>query len=304
MFIELDKSQAEWVVVAYATGDANMIAAIEAGTDVHLHTAHLMFNLPTDLIEHERKLIGHSTDADIIRELRLSDPDLKAYAYTLPRTMSARQCGKKSNHGLNYDEGYRGFAMINEMDEKEAKRVYDLYHRIYPGIKIWYNAVQNDLRKSRCLTNCLGRKVRFMGQWGDDLFKSAYSMIPQSTVVDSLNLGMEQIYEDQWITQSLNVDVLAQVHDSILMQVPIDLMKVKENFDDFYQRICLYTSPELEYNGKKFKIKSDVGIGLNWGESHKVHNPTGMTGISCYADLMKVINGWENLSGERASGLA
>lgn len=304
MFIELDKSQAEWVVVAYATGDANMIAAIEAGTDVHLHTAHLMFNLPTDLIEHERKLIGHSTDADIIRELRLSDPDLKAYAYTLPRTMSARQCGKKSNHGLNYDEGYRGFAMINEMDEKEAKRVYDLYHRIYPGIKIWYNAVQNDLRKSRCLTNCLGRKVRFMGQWGDDLFKSAYSMIPQSTVVDSLNLGMEQIYEDQWITQSLNVDVLAQVHDSILMQVPIDLMKVKENFDDFYQRICLYTSPELEYNGKKFKIKSDVGIGLNWGEQHKVHNPTGMTGISSHADLMKVIDGWENLSGERASGLA
>ena len=39
VFMEVDKRQAEWVVVAYASGDANMISAVEKGIDVHTHTA-------------------------------------------------------------------------------------------------------------------------------------------------------------------------------------------------------------------------------------------------------------------------
>ena len=45
-FLEVDKRQAEWVVVAYVTGDDNMISAVESGLDVHTHTASLMFNVP------------------------------------------------------------------------------------------------------------------------------------------------------------------------------------------------------------------------------------------------------------------
>src|SRR5690606_18309749 len=70
VFLEVDKRQAEWVVVAYATGDANMIAAVEQGIDVHTHTASLMFHADPELIKKEAKLVGHNTDADYIRELR------------------------------------------------------------------------------------------------------------------------------------------------------------------------------------------------------------------------------------------
>src|SRR5574337_420865 len=146
VFVEADKRQAEWVVVAYASGDANMIAAIESKTDVHLHTASLMFNADPDIIRLDNKMVGHITDADAIAQIRYEDPLLRKYANNFPRTMSARQCGKKSNHGLNYAEGPNGFALINEMPISEAKKIVALYHTIYPGIQQWYEAVKRQLQ--------------------------------------------------------------------------------------------------------------------------------------------------------------
>lgn len=294
VFLEVDKRQAEWVVVAYATGDANMISAVEQGIDVHTHTASLMFHVDPGLIKQEGKLVGHNTDADYIRELR-QDQLSEFYDARWPRTMSLRQCGKKSNHGLNYDEGPNGFALINEIEIPEAKRIVALYHQIYPGIRIWYESLKRELQRDRTLTNCFGRSVRFMGQWGDDLWKSAYAMIPQSTVVDSLNDGMVRIHDDPELcgTSGFNMDVMAQVHDSVLMQVPLEFIKKKENFDTITGKITDYTSPDITYNGRTFKIASDYKFGMNWGEAHKERNPTGMTEVDNYDQFMEALEDWE-----------
>lgn len=295
VFLEVDKRQAEWVVVAYATGDANMIAAVEQGIDVHTHTASLMFHADPELIKKESKIVGHNTDADYIRELRQNQLS-EFYDARWPRTMSLRQCGKKSNHGLNYDEGYNGFALINEIEISEAKRIVALYHQIYPGIRIWYESIKRELQRDRTLTNCFGRTVRFMGQWGDDLWKSAYAMIPQSTVVDSLNDGMVKIHADDELCgiKGFNIDVLAQVHDSILMQVPLEFITKKENFDTIIGKITDYTSPDITYNARTFKIASDYKFGLNWGEAHHERNPTGMVEVDSYDQFMTALEGWRS----------
>lgn len=306
-FLEVDKRQAEWVVVAYLTGDANMMAAVESGSDVHVHTARLMFNVPADLVKYEHKLIGHLTDTDEILERRQSDPVLqKFYQPTWPRNMSLRQCGKKSNHGLNYAEGYRQFAMINEIDEKEAKRVVELYHSIYPGIRMWYENIKRMLKRDRTLTNCFGRAVHFLDAWGDDLFKSAYSMLPQSTVVDSLNKGMVDIYNDEHLCakKHYNLDVLAQVHDSILLQVPIKWAVGAEDFEEILGKIIQYTSPSISYNNRTFQIASDFKIGMNWSEQHEEKNPLGMQDISIWDDARRVVKQWEKLSVSGTARLA
>lgn len=296
VFLEVDKRQAEWVVVAYVSGDAAMIAAIEAGIDVHTATAMEMFKVPMELVKREHKLCGHITNADEIKRLRMEDPEIsKFYTPAWPRSMSLRQCGKKSNHGLNYDEREHGFAMINEIEISEAKKIVDMYHRIYPGIRIWYESIKHDLRKNnRILTNCFGRAVRFMGKWGDDLFKSAYSMLPQSTVVDSLNEGMERIYEDDRLCgiDNFNGDVLAQVHDSVLMQFPIVVLEVRENFEFIRDTITDYTSPQLSYNGRDFKIASDYKFGLNWGGYNPERNPLGMVELDTFEEFTKALAGW------------
>lgn len=310
VFVEMDKRQAEWVVVAYASGDANMIEAIELGRDVHTHTAHLMFNVDPDLVKYEHKLIGHTTDSDGIAELRRADlritKGLRDSGKTWPRTMSLRQCGKKSNHGLNYDEGPNGFAMINEIEIAEAKRIVNMYHEIYPGIRIWYESIKRQLNKDRILTNCFGRSVRFLDAWGDSLWKSAYSAIPQSTVVDSLNQGMEAIYEDRLIcgTEGMNGDVLAQVHDSVLMQIPIIALRNKQTFDWFIERCKDLTSPEINYSGRTFKIATDFKFGINWGEFNEDKNPGGMQEFEDHESFLKELNRWEKVRGEGTLGVA
>lgn len=310
VFIEVDKRQAEWVAVAYLTGDANMIAAIEKGIDVHTHTASLMFGVDPAIIKYEHKLIGHTTDSEGISALRMGDLEIvkamRDSGKSWPRTMSLRQCGKKSNHGLNYDEGPNGFAMINEIEIPEARRIVSMYHEIYPGIRIWYESIKRQLQKDRTLTNCFGRAVRFLDTWGDSLWKSAYSMLPQSTIVDSLNEGMVRIYEDRDISgpEGLNLDVLAQVHDSVLMQIPICVLRDRGTFDHLIATISDYTSPDITYTGRTFKIASDYKFGLNWGEYNSNTNPGGMQEFEDYDSFMKALEQWERLRGEGTQRLA
>jgi DNA polymerase-1 len=310
VFIEVDKRQAEWVAVAYLTGDANMISAVESGTDVHTHTACEMFNVTPEIVKLEAKLVGHSTDADYISEVRHSNLELVAAmrdcGKTWPRTMTLRQCGKKSNHGLNYDEGPNGFALINEIEIKEAKDIVKFYHEIYPGIRIWYESIKRQLQKDRTLTNHFGRAVRFLDAWGDKLWKSAYSMLPQSTIVDSLNGGMAKIYAEPWVCgkDGMNGDVLAQVHDSVLMQFPIINLESPNKYNRLLDFVSDVTSPDITYSARTFKIASDYKFGINWGEYHSERNPGGMRDIHTHEEFLAAVSDWEKIRGERAVGLA
>jgi len=290
VFWEVDKRQAEWVVVAYLTGDANMLSVVESGKDTHVHTASLMFNAPEELIVADDTLVGHESNPDTIRQIR-ADAGIEEFTENFPRTMSARQCGKKSNHGLNYDEGPNTFALINEIPPAESKRIIAMYHHIYPGIRIWYGWIKRQLQTDRTLTNCFGRRVRFMDAWGNDLWKSAYSMLPSSTVVDSLNIGMKGIYDDPHLChiEGVNIDILAQVHDSILLQLPIEVALDSKRFLAVQERVYDYVSPELEYNNRKFKIATDSKFGLNWSGYHPERNPAGMREIKDLTTLPKLV---------------
>lgn len=296
IFWEIDKRQAEWVVVAYLTGDANMLAAIEQGKDVHVHTESLGSGVPEELVRLESKLIGMNTDPTLIEEMRLTLPELSPFLSQFPRSMSSRQRGKKSNHAFNYDEGPHQWALINGVEIAEGKRAHNMYHNSYPGIRVWHNSVQRQLQKDRTLMNCFGRRYRFMGNWDIDLFKAAYSFIPQSTVVDSLNIGMVKTYDDVELTGSdtdhANIDVLAQVHDSILMQIPIEVLQDAQRFEAIQSRIYDYVSPELSYNGRTFKIATDSKFGFNWG-GHSKSNEFGMREVKSHSDILSLIESHE-----------
>lgn len=288
---EVDKRNAEWVVVAYLANDANMIKVVEEGLDVHTHTASMMFGVEAEVIQYENKIVGYSTDPDVIQELRNSDSILAKFCTNFPRTMSGRQAGKKNNHGRNYGEGDAKYALINEVEQSEAKRQGDLYHHSYPGIQgTFQEGIKRQLQRDRTLTNCFGRKVRFMDSWGPDLWKAAYSMLPQSSVVDCLNHGMIRVYEDDELcgSDNLNIDLLAQVHDSILLQVPAQIIN-NQRFSEVRELVHRYVSPDLTYNGRTFKIATDDKIGLNWGGYNKTSNPQGMRELKDMNQLPKVL---------------
>lgn len=266
--IEFDLAGAEWVVVAYLSGDENMIRVAESGESPHVATGHLISRAPKDIIIKENEAVGIATDPELIERLRKeSVPELFEGDYFLPRTMSIRQAGKKSNHGLNYGMRYKRFALENEMPEKDAEQIVELYEKqAYPGLVEWQAEIREEIRKTRTLTNLLGRKIRLFDQAGPELWLKAYSFKPQGTVADICLRGMCASYEDEHPIMK-PARLCAQVHDSIMFQYPDEDM---DALRAFAWRVKHHMSPVLESKGRRFTLGVDCKMGTDWGHMKKL----------------------------------
>lgn len=245
----LDLSQIENRIVAYVGGVIPQIEAFEAGIDLHRLTASVIFGKPYDQISSE----DGSSDLGDGRQ-------------------SERYWGKKGNHAINYDVGYVTFALKNEMPERDAKRVLETIHRGYPQIRGGYHVViQNMLKANRMVTNLFGRNRLFLGPiipsppnitLGDCLntYREAYAQLAQSTTADKMNeQGLEYVYYNQHDFKPL--ELLAQIHDSIVFQIPLSVPW------EYHAKMILMIKNSLEqslfWHDREIKTPVDLSIGLN-----------------------------------------
>lgn len=244
-----DLSQIENRIVAYVGGVISQIRAFEQGVDLHRLTASVIFGKPYDQISDQA---GSSSLGD--------------------GRQSERYWGKKGNHATNYDVGYKTFALKNEMTETDAKATLEKIHRGYPQIRGGYHLViQEMLKTSRTVTNLMGRNRLFLGpivpSYPDvpitacqDTYREGYAQLPQSTTADKINeQGLEYIYYNQQLFKP--VELLAQVHDSVVFQIPLSvpwpehahmLMLIKQSLET-----------PLYWKGTEIKTPCDLSIGLN-----------------------------------------
>ena len=268
--IGIDLVQAEWVVTAYSAQEYRMIEVVESRADPHLRTGHLISGAPEDFIKLEAKVVGHNTDPVEIARLRNKLPQewqgQRISDFFLPRTMSIRQAGKKSNHGLNYNLQYRKFALVNGMEENEAKRICSLYRDVaYPGLKTWYKMIESTLRSNnRRLTNCFGQTRQFLDKWGPDLLDAAYAFYPQSTVANVTNFGLRGIYHDRRLRA---VRPAVQEHDSVVNEHTFD------SWQELAEQILIcdrHMSTPCVYHRRVFTLRREIKLGLGWGENDMV----------------------------------
>lgn len=264
--VNLDLAGAEWVLVAYFSGDKNMLGVVQSGKSPHVVTGSLITEVPEDLVLRDHKLIDDKTDPNLIHELRTKElPELlKMRTRFLPRTMSIRQAGKKSNHALNYGMKYRTFALNNEVTEAEAKPICEAYSTVaYPGIQDYWKGIKQELRENgRTLENPFGRRVTLLDEWGHELWMAAFSFKPQSTCTDCTLLGIRKSYKDVRLPMRM-LRLGAQVHDSLMLQLP-EGMPVREMAEVILE-VGNNMTPELEINGHKLRLNYDAKIGRNWG---------------------------------------
>jgi len=241
----VDLSQAENRQVAYIGQVVKMIEAFETGKDVHRLTASMLFMKPYDEISDEpgSAIIGGGHHSE-------------------------RFWGKKSNHSLNYDIGYKTFALVNEIQENQASWIIDHYHMGYPEIRNNFHAgVKRQLAKDRTLTNLMGRKTLFLDAWDDSLWKAGYSCIPQGTTGDIINeRGLNYIYYNQDVFEP--VELLTQTHDSISFQIPLSTSW--EVHSTILNLIEGSLETPLEVHGRKFVIPADFVMGLNFCKDNGV----------------------------------
>lgn len=271
MLVEFDLAGAEWVVVAYLCGDANMLRVVENGLSPHIETGKLISRAPEDLVVREHKLIGSSTDADWIEQKRREElPELLSGDYFIPRSMSIRQAAKKSNHGLNYNMRYKRFALENEMMENEAEPIVTLYRTVaYPGLLDWHEEIKHEINHGRWLTNLMGRKIRLLDQAGPELYDSAIAYKPQSTVADIILAAMESAYADESALFA-SAALCANVHDSLLFQYPEE---PADRLTDFVVEMKKKMRPLLCAKGREFRLDVDVKAGHNWGDMKPLETP-------------------------------
>lgn len=238
ILLQADYKQAEAVVVAYLINDVKLKKLFSDSFgkspdecaanhwDVHKLTASAMFGIP-------------------ITEI----------------TKAQRGIGKTIRHATNYSAGPTVVATRLGIQLKEAKQLLERYHQTCPQLKLWHQRIQDELRRTRTLTNLFGRKHRFLDRWGDTLFRSAYSFIPQSTVGDLLNHALLNIYSNlsDWVHLAL------QLHDAVYCYIKPN--QLPDAIDALTEQMLIPLHTDA---GEQFTIDVDFSAGETWGDLKEV----------------------------------
>lgn len=233
IFVYRDYSQAEARVVAYEAEEQGLIDLFEdPERDVHKENAARIF----------RKNI-----ADV--------------------TPNERYLAKRVIHASNYGMGAnRLYDVVNQdavstgvrITRPQAQQLLDAYFMLYPKVReVFWREVEDELRRSRTLTTPFGRKRIFFGRWEDKFLKEAYAFKPQSTIGDlccKALVNMAATKNNTW-------DILVNVHDSILVQCPVDDAPIVATWMEKQMDI------RFSIKGRECYVPTDCKMGYNWQDA-------------------------------------
>lgn len=161
---------------------------------------------------------------------------------------------KAGVHLTNYGGKARTCAAALSISVPAAEHFQAEWFRLHPAIREWHETTQHNLQTSRSVRNAFGF-VRTYFERLDNLLPEALAWIPQSTVA----IIIDEAYNR--ITATLpEVQVLLQVHDSLVGQCPIPLWKkVKPVLRELLQVVVPYPDPLIVPTGLQTSLKS-------WGD--------------------------------------
>lgn len=224
-----------WNLLVDREGEAfagSYLDACESG-DLHTYVSRLCFpNLPW----------GTAPDREIAERLAY-----KHYDY--------RYLSKKSGHGSNYLAQPHTVAKHARIPVAIAKDFQAAYFGAFPCIPAWHESVFWALENLGFLESPFGRRRFFFGRPKEGATRrEAVAHVPQSMTGDEINRGILRLW------RANRVQLLVQVHDSILFQYP-------EEMEDEIVPWALETLQEhlVLKRGRPFVVPTDAAVGWNWG---------------------------------------
>jgi DNA polymerase I-like protein with 3'-5' exonuclease and polymerase domains len=186
IFCEADLEGADAQVVAWEANDHKLKDAFKAKVAIHLFNAKDLLGL----------------------DLTKKDPMYSKIKMVI--------------HGTNYGAGPPKIAAILGCTVEEATRLQNRWFFLHPAIKAWHARVAQDILTTRTVVTKWGRKITWLGrnrrptgEVDTQMFNAALAAVPQSTVADTINKGLLRVWRHM-----PEVQLLGQVHDSVLMQIP------------------------------------------------------------------------------------
>ena len=200
--------------------------------------------------------------------------DKKVAEQLFYRQDSYRQMAKKGGHGTNYYGTAPTMAMHLKMPRSIIREFQVNYFSAFPVIgqadhandyDNWHNYVKQQLKERQQITTLMGRRRYFFGRpTEDETIRAAIAYEPQSLTADEINTGLLRLF------RAGKFQLLAQVHDSILLQYPEELE------DQLIPEILNLLKVKIELaGGKEFFVPVEAKTGWNWGDLSET-NPDGL----------------------------
>ena len=182
---------------------------------------------------------------------------------------------KGVGHGSNYYGKPPTIAKHLRMDVGPVHSFQSQYFGRFPGIPKWHAAVARQLQTKGFLTTPFNRRRHFFGRrFEDETLREAIANVPQSFIGDYLNIGLRKVWENQTL-RSAGLELLAQVHDAILIQYPTDQEQIIVP-----QVLDLMSFPvtirDIDGQERELVIPTSAEVGWNWGHYELSDNPHGL----------------------------
>lgn len=206
LFLQADSSQAEARVVSLLAKDERMLSLYDTH-DIHALTASWFFGGTEE--QYSKKILGYECPQRFIGK-------------TLRH--AGERGAKKRRAAMEVNTNARKYKIDIRITEAQAEAALNIFHRMCPNIRgVYFAEVIDCLEKTRILTAplpygidapCGGKRI-FYERWGDELFRQAFSYLPQRAVSDNTKAAMLRIK-----SRLPQIRIIMESHDAILFMVP------------------------------------------------------------------------------------
>ncbi|MEY4667597.1 MAG: polymerase [Pseudomonadota bacterium] len=231
IFIAADYSQIELRLLAHLSGDKNMIAAFNEGTDIHANTA--------------REIMGLGAFDEVSNEVR--------------------RIGKTINFGIVYGMG--AFRLSRELGipVHQATTYINNYFARYPRVKEYFARLEEAAMSNGEVQTIFGRKrvissIDTSGRDSGFAMRAAINAPLQGSAADIIKLAMIKV--DAMLRSSgIDAKLILQIHDELLVEAtdrgPTENEKLMTSIQQAMEGVMQLSVP----------LKVDAGSGKTWTEA-------------------------------------
>ncbi|NSW58213.1 MAG: DNA polymerase I [Armatimonadetes bacterium] len=190
VLLAADYSQIELRILAHMSGDQSLVAAFQAGEDIHSRTAAAIFDVPIERVTSDMRRVAKTVNYAVI--------------YGMGATALARQLG---------------------IGRKEASQFIENYFARLPGVKAYMEGVVERARKDGYVKTLFGRRRPMPDLVSRDPRAKAYAERAaanaplQGTAADIIKIAMVRLAR-RLPDVSPECRMLLQVHDDLIFELP------------------------------------------------------------------------------------
>jgi len=231
IFIAADYSQIELRLLAHLSGDKNMIAAFNEGTDIHANTA--------------REIMGLGAFDEVSDEIR--------------------RIGKTINFGIVYGMG--AFRLSRELGipVHQATSYINNYFARYPRVKEYFAKLEDAAMSNGEVQTIFGRKrvisaIDTSGRDSGFAMRAAINAPLQGSAADIIKLAMIKV-DSMLRSSGIDAKLILQIHDELLIEAAdrgaAENEKLMKSVQDAMEGVMELSVP----------LKVDAGSGKSWTEA-------------------------------------